>query len=163
MIEDINAQAHQLLDTLSFKDGQIALSALRSLSGPGLGRGTFSSLLGIQMVFAEGGRAHCYLEVQPHMLNILGILHGGVAYSLADVTTGIAAASLLQGGQTVVTQDLHYRYHGRILHGRVDAEAHVIHKGTRTVVVHCALRQEARLIGTADGTFALLAAADLQK
>ncbi len=161
MIEDINAQAHQLLDTLTFAGGNVALSVLRTLSQNRLGTGSFASLLGMEIIEADGGSAVTRLEIQPHMLNSLGIMHGGIAFSLADVTTGVAAATLLEKNQSVVTQDLHYRYHGMVRHGAIEARGTVLHKGSRTVVVQCLLTQDGRLIGSADGTFALMTAQDL--
>lgn len=163
MIEDINAQAHGVIDTLNFSEAQIALSTLQTISQSGIGRGSFTSLLGIDIVAAADGKSHTRLEVKHHMLNRIGILHGGIAYSMADVTTAVAGLSLLESHQKIVTQDLHYRYHGMVKSGHVDAYGEVIHLGTRTVVVHCKIYRDDLLIGSADGTFALITTKDVEQ
>lgn len=161
MIEDVNAQAHQLLDTLTFADCQVALAMLQSLSSAQSGQGSFTSLVGVEIVDMKRGRAVGRLEIRQHLLNTLGIMHGGAGYTLADVTTGAAATTLLENNQLIVTQDLHYRYHGMARHGSLEAHAEVIHKGSRTIVVQCKITQDGRLIGSADGTFALITGRDL--
>lgn len=47
--------------------------------------------LGIELVSATPGRAKMSMTVRSDMLNCLGILHGGIIFSLADTALGFAA------------------------------------------------------------------------
>lgn len=160
MIEDIIAQSHLLVDSLTFDQGTVALSALRAIGDSVTRAGPFAQLLGIQFHEMAGGRCTASLEVKQHLLNPHGIAHGGVTFSLADSACGGAALSAY-GGPGVVTQDMQIRYHGPARPGRIVAQADVIHLGKRTVTVQCRVTQNDLLIGSVTATFALLSEAEL--
>lgn len=155
MIEDIIAQSHLIVDSLTFEEGSIALSALRTLDEKNMHGGPFSQLVGIKYLEFGDGRCKAALQVRQHLLNPLGIAHGGVTFSLADSTCGGAALSAL-GSPRLVTQDLQIRYHGPARMGELMAEAEVIHLGKRTITVQCRISQNDCLIASVNGTFAIL-------
>lgn len=161
MIEDILAQSHTLVDTLTFDRGSIALSALRTLSdNPGHG-GAFAQLIGLEIMEMESGRCTASLEVKQHLLNPHGIAHGGIAYSLADSTSGGAALSVLDKPR-MVTQDMQIRYHGPARPGKIVASADVVHHGQRTITTQCRVAQNGTLIASCTGTFAILSDPELK-
>ena len=47
------------------------------------------------------------MEVHPDGLNIMGMIHGGLLYSLADVVTGLTARA---DGRKYVTQSAHVNF-----------------------------------------------------
>ena len=155
MIEDILAQSHIIVDTLTFDSGTIALSALRTLNDSPKHAGAFAQLLGMQFHEMADGRCTASLEVKEHLLNPLGIAHGGVAYSLADSACGGATLSAL-GSARMVTQDMQMRYHGPARPGKIVAQAEVIHHGQRTVTTRCQVTQNSLLIASCTATFAIL-------
>ncbi|MFZ0546065.1 MAG: PaaI family thioesterase [Candidatus Promineifilaceae bacterium] len=155
MIEDIIAQSHLLVDSMTFEQGSIALSALRTLDETQGHGGPFSQLVGIKYLEFGDGKCKASLQVRQHLLNPLGIAHGGVTYSLADSTCGAAALSAL-GAPRLVTQDLQIRYHGPARMGEIISEAEVIHLGKRTITVQCRITQSDILIASVNGTFAIL-------
>jgi uncharacterized protein (TIGR00369 family) len=155
MIEDIIAQSHLIVDSLTFEDGVIALSALRTINESQSPVGSFGRLLGIKFDEVGQGSSKASLEVKQHLLNILGIAHGGVTFSLADSTCGAAAMSAF-GAPGIVTQDMQIRYHGPVKPGIINAQADVIHLGTRTIVTQCYISQEDLLIASVTATFAIL-------
>jgi acyl-CoA thioesterase len=155
MIEDIIAQSHLIVDAMTFEEGSIALSALRTLNDNQSQGGPFSRLIGIKYLDFGDGKCKAALQVSKHLLNPLGIAHGGVTFSLADSTCGGAALSAL-GSPRLVTQDLQIRYHGPARMGEVTAEAEVIHLGKRTITVQCRITQNDILIASVNGTFAIL-------
>jgi acyl-CoA thioesterase len=161
LIEDINAQAHLLIDTLTFEAGTIALSALRSIDGSQSHAGPFTRLLGVTFHDFGEGRCKASLEVKHHLLNPLGIAHGGVAFSLADSTSGGAALSAL-GEPRIVTQDMQIRYHGPARLGIIVAEAETVHHGQRTITTSCRVTQAEILIASVTATFAILSEQELQ-
>ncbi|MGB3712892.1 MAG: PaaI family thioesterase [Candidatus Promineifilaceae bacterium] len=161
MIEDINAQAHLLIDSLTFEAGTIALSALRSIDDSQSHAGPFTRLLGITFHEFGEGRCRASLEIKHHLLNPLGIAHGGVAFSLADSASGGAALSAL-GEPRIVTQDMQIRYHGPARLGIIVAEAEVLHHGQRTLTTLCRVSQDKILIASVTATFAILSEQELR-
>ena len=160
MIEDIIAQSHVLVDSLNFNDGVIALSALRSISESQSQAGPFAKLLGVTFHNFGNGQCRTSLEIKEHLLNPLGIAHGGAAFSLADSTCGGAALSAV-GGPRIVTQDIQIRYHGPAQLGVLEAEAEVLHHGQRTVTTNCRVSQNEILLATVTATFAILSDEEL--
>lgn len=135
----------------------MALSALKTMQDFGrMAKYPFNSVCGIKVEQAINGESFTSMIVAPHHLNVLGILHGGAAYSLADVSTGSAAFSALGDGENCVTQDLHYRYLSSVKSGIVTARGKVLKKGRRSVVVESKIYSGDKLIGTADGTYAVI-------
>jgi acyl-CoA thioesterase len=160
LIEDIIAQSHVLIDSMTFEVGSIALSALRSINESHSQAGPFSKILGIQFEEMADGRCKAALEVKQHLLNPLGIAHGGVAFSLADSTSGGAALSAL-GEPRIVTQDMQIRYHAPVRPGWLVAEAEILHKGQRTISTLCKVSQEGVLAASVTATFAILSEEEL--
>jgi uncharacterized protein (TIGR00369 family) len=155
LIEDVIAQAHMVVDSLTFQEGTIALSALRTIGDSSSHPGPFSQLLGVKFHNMADGQCTASLEVKEHLLNPLGIAHGGVTFSLADTACGGAALSAL-GAPRMVTQDLQIRYHGPVRPGELTAEAEVVHLGTRTITTQCRVTQLEILVATVTATFAIL-------
>ncbi|UCG23603.1 MAG: PaaI family thioesterase [Chloroflexota bacterium] len=160
MIEDVIAQSHTLVDTLTFNDGVVALAALRAIGNAPAKAGAFAQLLGISFDGMTAGRCTASLEVKHHLLNPHGIAHGGVAFSLADSACGGAASSAV-GEPRILTQDMQIRYHGPARLGKILAHAEVIHHGQRTITVQCRVTQAEILIASATATFAILTPAEL--
>ncbi|MEO9144105.1 MAG: hydroxyphenylacetyl-CoA thioesterase PaaI [Ginsengibacter sp.] len=53
----------------------------------------FSQWLGIETVEIEEGNCKTKMTIRPEMINGLGIVHGGIAFSLADSTFAFACNS----------------------------------------------------------------------
>ena len=108
MIEDVIAQNHILVDSLTFNEGLLAKSALQAIGEATEQAGPFAQLLGIKFEEMGGGRCRASLEVKHHLLNPHGIAHGGVTFSLADSVCGGAALSAV-GEPRILTQDTQIR------------------------------------------------------
>ena len=93
MIEDVIAQNHTLVDSLTFNEGVVAKSALQAIGETADQAGPFAQLLGMKFEEMAGGRCRASLQVKQHLLNPHGIAHGGVTFALADSTCGGAALS----------------------------------------------------------------------
>ncbi len=160
MIEDIIAQNHTIVDSLTFNEGVVAQSALRTIGETMDKAGPFAQLLGMTFEEMAGGRCTVSLQVRQHLLNPHGIAHGGVTFALADSACGGAALSAL-GEPRILTQDMQIRYHGPAHSGLIKASARVIHHGRRTITVQCEVRQEEILIASVTATFAILTPAEI--
>ena len=151
-----------LVASLEGEAADVALAVLAALQEGGTHGGAFVRLLGLTFTEFGGGRCAASLSVRAHMLNPLGVAHGGVTYALADTASGAAAFSALSGGR-VVTQDMQIRYHGAVRPGSLQAAAEVIHHGRRTIVTNCRVLQKEVLVATATGTFAILNAGEVER
>lgn len=77
------------------------LTELRNRENP------FAAYIGIKTTKIQDGYAEAELTLRPEHMNPVNVVHGGCLYTLADVVTGSAAASL--GTQTVtVSGTYHY-------------------------------------------------------
>jgi acyl-CoA thioesterase len=161
MDDATRARLNALLDALTGGTVDLAISLLSTLTeGGNQPGGPFARLLGVRFTALEGGRCTAELDVAPHLLNPLGIAHGGVAFALADYACGGAALSAL-GEPRFVTQDMQIRYHGPARAGCLVAAAGTVHKGTRTITTECRVTQNGILVASVTGTFAILSPAEL--
>ena len=119
----------------------------------------FARALGLQMVERGDGRCMMAIDVnrQQHF-NPQGVAHGGVAYSLADTAMGGALTSLLPEDQWCATLEIKFNYHVRVAEGRLTCDAEVLHRGKRVANIDARLYQDGRLVGSANGNFAIFAA-----
>lgn len=85
-------------------------------------------------------------DTGPHLLNPLGIVHGGWALTLIDSATGCAAYSTLPADTGYTTVETKGNFTRAIQHdtGRLRCEARVVHGGRQIIVA------DARIVG-ADG------------
>lgn len=119
----------------------------------------FARALGLQMVERGGGRCTMAIDVNSRQhFNPQGAAHGGVAYSLADTAMGGALSSLLPDDQWCATLEIKFNYHVRIAEGRLTCEAEVLHRGKRVANIDARLYQDGRLVGSANGNFAIFSA-----
>jgi uncharacterized protein (TIGR00369 family) len=79
-------------------------------------------------------------ETGPHLLNPLGIVHGGWALTLIDSAAGCAAHTLLQAGASYATIETKANFSRPIAEdsGRVRAEGRAVGRGRR--VISCEAR-----------------------
>src|ERR1700761_4082720 len=89
-------------------------------------------------------------DTGPHLLNPLGIVHGGWALTLIDSATGCAAHTLIPAGSSYTTVETKANFSRAITKdtGRVRAEGRAVSRGRR--IISC----EARVV---DATGRLLA------
>jgi uncharacterized protein (TIGR00369 family) len=151
------APARARTRTFSWEDPAAAVAAAPSLAGidymRAIARGTLppppiASLLGMDLVEVDEGRALFALEPAEWMYNPLGSVHGGVAATLLDSCMGCAVQTLLEAGVSYTTSDLQVRYVRGMSadSGRVLAEGRVVHSGRRTATA------EGRLCVERDGS-----------
>lgn len=53
----------------------------------------FANLVGIELLEVSNGSARARLEIKPHHLNAVGIVHGAAIFSLADLAFAMASNS----------------------------------------------------------------------
>ncbi|HEV7313429.1 PaaI family thioesterase [Sphingopyxis sp.] len=116
----------------------------------------FARALGLQMVERGDGRCTMAIDIERERhFNPNGVAHGGVAYSLADTTMGGALMSLLGEGLVCATLEIKFNYHVGVREGPLTCEATVLHQGKRIANIDARLFQDGRLVGSANGNFAI--------
>lgn len=110
----------------------------------------FSLMLGIEFTDVSEGFATGELEIREDHMNVIGSVHGGCLFSLADTIAGVAAAS---HGDKLTTSSGNFHFLSPALDCRkLIAEAKEIKNGRRTSVCDVDIKNEnGKLL--AKGTF----------
>jgi uncharacterized protein (TIGR00369 family) len=94
-------------------------------------RSEFHRWIGMRLARVEPGEVDVELDVEPHHLNLLGLLHGGLIATLADTATGLAYRTVLRPGTRHVTTQLSVTFLSPGRAGRVTARGRVVKAGGR--------------------------------
>ena len=70
----------------------------------------FMQFLGLQIDSMKDGTSQLRLPLHPQLMNKGGFVHGGVLASLIDAAAALAASSVLNPHEFVVTSDLNIAY-----------------------------------------------------
>ncbi|MFA6260186.1 MAG: PaaI family thioesterase [Bacteroidia bacterium] len=70
----------------------------------------FTNFLGIEINSIDAGNIEATLILEPHHMQQMDFIHGGVTATMADVVMGFAAFTLVKKGNGVVTVDLKVSY-----------------------------------------------------
>lgn len=117
----------------------------------------FNNYLGIRLVrfHAEGVEIECPLR--PELMNAAGVLHGGVAATMADVAVGMALTRHLGGTRAATTVELKINYLRPVTGGKIVACSHLLKVGSSLCVGRVDLTDaESQLVGAALVTYMLL-------
>jgi len=103
----------------------------------------FSVYNGIRLVSFEKGFAVAEMDVEAQSKNLMGMMHGGAYYSLADVAAGSA---MIPYGRVCVTLSADIHYLRPVSGGKVTAEARVVQYGGRIGVARVEIKDIAEEI-----------------
>lgn len=112
-------------------------------------KNAFAEYNHLELESVEPDHAVFRLLIRPESKNPYGIVHGSAIYTMADNATGYAAHT---DGRIYVTQDSAMHFLRNQTEGIVRADAHVLHRGKSTCLVHVDIfGEDGRLLAT--GTF----------
>jgi uncharacterized protein (TIGR00369 family) len=94
-------------------------------------RSAFHTWIGMRLERIEPGEVDVALDVEPHHLNIVGLLHGGLIATLADTATGLAYRTMVEPGTRHVTTHLSVTFLSPGRSGLVTARGKVVKAGRR--------------------------------
>ncbi len=97
----------------------------------------FLRWLGVQVVDLRPGHSQVRLPVRPEMLQVAGLLHGGIVASLIDVAGALAVFSAMSTGTEIRTLEMKVNYFRPVRGGAIQAHARLLHLGKRTAVTLC--------------------------
>ena len=116
----------------------------------------FLDHMGAVLISASEGEAQVELQVKPHHLQHMGLVHGGVISTLMDNTGWYAAISNVYEGYTVMTMEIKINYLKPTAGRHLIASAKVKRQGKTTTFVTIELEDEESLAAYATGTYAIL-------
>ena len=88
----------------------------------------FKDKIGMVTLVRRPGYAKCEIEIKPWHLNVLGVIHGGVLFSLADTASGTAAAASGEYRVPTVSGNINYLRAGKNT-SKITAEAVEVKNG----------------------------------
>jgi uncharacterized protein (TIGR00369 family) len=117
----------------------------------------FNKLIGLRVarLHSDGVTLEC--AMRDELKNVAGMLHGGVAATLADAAVGIALARHFGGRRPCTTTDLKINYLRPIADGKIVARSHLVRIGKTLCVGRVDLKDAQRkLAAVAIVTYMLL-------
>lgn len=111
-----SAFAHEALDNITQED--------------------FSKHIGLKLLEMYPGYAKGEIEIKPYHMNILGIVHGGVMFTMADNLGGVAALNGQPYVVSTINATVNYMRAGKNT-SKLVGEATVIKKGKNLSVCEC--------------------------
>ncbi|MGM1048919.1 MAG: PaaI family thioesterase [Bacillota bacterium] len=114
---------------------------------------TFWGYLGCKMESASREGVVVTLDAQPHHMNMMGIVHGGVLSSLMDNAMGIAVM-LDRPGESTVTSNLNVHFVKPAREGRLTVKANIVHGTRRSVTTESRITDgNGELVAISTGSF----------
>ncbi len=99
-----------------------------------------ATTLGIRLESVGEGTAVATMKVDSRFYNPMGTVHGGILTDLADLSVGVAAATLLKDDESFTTLELKINFLRPVFETILRAEAKVVHKGKTIAVVETILK-----------------------
>lgn len=116
----------------------------------------FADLVGLSFDSTGEGESRCHVALRTELMNPHGVVHGAVAYALADTGMGAALYSLLGPPESCATIEIKIVYLASAREGELVCETRVIRKGSRVAVLESEIFAAARLVAKALGTYSIL-------
>jgi uncharacterized protein (TIGR00369 family) len=106
----------------------------------------FDEFLDLQYERITENEVHIYLPVKPLFLNSLGVVHGGIISSLADVAMCNVPEGDGSGVQTVVTVDLKVSFLRAAKGEFLLADATMVKEGKSLIHAECQIFDEQKVL-----------------
>lgn len=116
----------------------------------------FANLIGLRFDHVEDGKCKCSLEVTDDHFHPGGVVHGGIAFSLADSSMAMALISTLDPGYGASTIESKISYLEAVREGVMVSEARIIRRGKRIAFMEAQVTRDGQLVATATATFAIV-------
>ena len=116
----------------------------------------FVKLLGLSIEKLENGFCHSRLQIREEFFNKRKIVHGGVIYSMADISMGVAVYSTLKKDEETATVEIKINYLKPANKKVLECEARVIQRGKQIAVIEADVKSEENIIAKAIGTFSII-------
>jgi acyl-CoA thioesterase len=115
----------------------------------------FADLIGLTFEPTEAGTSRCRVAIRPELLNAHRVVHGAVAYALADTGMGVALVPLLEEGQSCATIEIQIIHLSSAREGELVCDTRIIRKDSRVAVLESEVFESDRLVAKALGTYSI--------
>jgi len=115
----------------------------------------FAELIGLTFEPSEAGTSRCRVPVRAELLNPHRVVHGAVAYAMADTGMGGALVPLLEEGQSCATIEIKIVYLSSVRDGVLVCDTRIVRKGSRVAVLESEIFESDRLVSKALGTYSI--------
>ncbi len=115
-------------------------------------------MVGTEVSGTEEGRAVVNLRAEERHLNPNGTVHGGVVYTLVDVSMAEALKTMIEGDERPVIIEIKINYLEPGKPGTLSSTAQVRKGGKRITIVEAEVAQEedGEVVALASGTYTLV-------
>jgi len=114
-----------------------------------------TDLVGLEFTAIEEGYSRGTVDVREELLNPHGVLHGAVAYTMADTGMGAALYPDLGGDEACATIEVKISYLEPITEGTVTCESRVVRRGGSVAHLESDVRNGGESVARATGSFSI--------
>jgi len=115
----------------------------------------FADLIGLRLTSSDDGRSLTEAAVVDQLFNPQGVVHGAVAYALADTGMGAALYSLTDPGELIATIEITIHYFAPVREGQLSCETRVVKKGRRVATLESEMRVGDLVVAKALGSYSI--------
>ena len=116
----------------------------------------YATMMGIHFVSLDDGVCVGEIEIREDHFHPGMIVHGGVAYGLADSTMAMAVLSTCKEGENASTIECKMSYLAAVTEGVMRAESRIIKRGRNIVFLESVVKVGEKVVSTASATFAII-------
>ena len=115
--------------------------------------------LGMKLLQLSEGRSVLEMNVDEHLHNLSGTMHGGMIADIADAAMGIAIATTISPDEDFTTMEMKISFFRPHIKGPLRAEGVVAKRGRRVAFTEAVLTNgEKQIVAKANGTWLFLPA-----
>jgi acyl-CoA thioesterase len=122
---------------------------------PGPPSGGFTDLVGLEFTAEREGYSRCRIDVHDDLLNPHDVLHGGVAYTMADTGMGAALYPTLGEGESCATIEIKISYLKPVTDGAVTCETTLLQRGRTVAYLESEIETDDRVVARASGSYSI--------
>lgn len=115
----------------------------------------FSDLIGLEFVEIDEGYSRGELPVTDGLLNPHGVLHGAVAYAMADTGMGAALYPTLGADELCATIEIKISYLESVREGTLTCETTVTKRGRTVAYLESDVTADGESVARATGSYSI--------
>ncbi|WXG41186.1 MAG: PaaI family thioesterase [Candidatus Freyarchaeum deiterrae] len=116
----------------------------------------FYDYLGMEVVDVRNCYAKLRIPWRKELLQVQGLIHGGVLATLCDSAVGVALLTSLDPEDITVTIELNVNYLLPVRAGEIVAEGRILHRGRRTALGDVEVMNEGNIVCHSSATYMII-------
>jgi len=116
----------------------------------------YYQLLGMKIMEIKEGESKIQMPFKQGLTHPYRIVHGGAIASLADSSVAMALISLVEPKDRIATIEFKINFFAPVSKGKLEAQAKIIHKGSKTAVGEVEVKnEEGKLVAKVIATYSI--------